>query len=433
MERAQIEVDTSRSKEALATYQEARDQADLYLKASGEQSNFQELRVRIDHQMSRLLETLGQFEKAIELSTTSIDTLTKLIAETPLLHQYQQKLAMSYGQRAMIFTRIRKHKEAEADIRMELKLMDQLVAMNPTYVNKRELARAQGHLGDHYLFQRNHKECEKQYREAARIYAELIPLQPGDTEVRLWLSNMHMSLGNVLLGQMRFKDAIIEYEAAHDGFEKLVELCPDITINRVLLGGACCNLGNSNTNLGHLKEASEWLEQGVKALKKALEQEPSHSLAQTFLRNTLFGSTELALKQGNVTRAVEMVNEACLLPVLEYEKPLIQRMTGGVQDRLLAAAKTEAEAGQWKTLLEHAELLNRSKGVTNRRIKEMLKLCCTAMQAGQSATFTAIATSMVKRLKESKYFEDADYLKEFQTEAVFAPVRNLEAVKAIMK
>ncbi|MFT3882166.1 MAG: hypothetical protein QM703_21255 [Gemmatales bacterium] len=171
----------------------------------------------------------------------------------------------------------------------------------------------------------------------------------------------------------------------------------------------------------------------MKALKKALDQQPSHSLARTFLRNTLFSSTELALAQGNVSKAVEKVNEAWLNPPLEHEKPLIQRMTSGVHDKLLSAAKVEAEAGHWKTVLEYAELLNGSKGVTNRRIKEMLKLCCTAMQAGETKTFTPIATAMVKRLKEAGYYQDDEYLHEFQTEAIFAPVRGLEAVKAIMK
>ncbi|MFT3882165.1 MAG: protein kinase [Gemmatales bacterium] len=238
MEQAQVEVDTGHSNEALNSYRDARHYADLFLKESGVQDDYQELTARIDHQLCRLLETLGQFPKAVELVTGSIEKFNKLIASTPLVHQYQQRLAISYGQRAMIYSRMKKFKEAEADIRMEHKLLEQLMLMNPTYLNKRELARAYGHLGDHYLFQQNHKECEKNYREASRIYAELMPLQPGDTDVRLWYSNMQMSLGNMMLSQARFNDAIKEYEAAHAGFEKLVELCPDITINRVLLGGA---------------------------------------------------------------------------------------------------------------------------------------------------------------------------------------------------
>jgi serine/threonine protein kinase/tetratricopeptide (TPR) repeat protein len=429
---ALLAYETGRCAEAIAIHTKVQALSDERYKLEHHEEEYLKQLAHTNHQLSRVLEKTGQWEEAIRMLTIAIEKTNQLIAKNPLSHLYQQNLAVSYGNRGLIYGTINKITEAEADIRQELKLMEQLVKTNPTFANRRELARSHGHLG-HILFNRKQFTVgEQELFESIKQFNQLLQLQPGEIEVRMLTANTHMTLGSIHFTQRVIEKAIQSHTQAYEEFSTLVKLCPQHTLHRILLGGACCNLGLNHMVSNQLDAADKWLNQADGHLTTALKEEPGDSTAQTFSRNTMFARAGVLYLRGNSREAVALINRVWKMPMREHEVKDLEQFCGEIHDHQLAQARQAVDKNDWTTVHEIVSLLAASERVSVARQLELLKLCNQGLVAKAKPDFAPSAVKLVTLLNQQNHFKNPKQLQIFQTEAGLAQVRQLSDVSAIL-
>lgn len=425
--------ETSRCAEAITIFTQGLAlSAERFKSDHNEEEHWKQI-AHFNHQTSRVLEKTGKWDEAIQKLDSAIKTTNLLIAKNPLSHLYQQNLAVSYGNRGLINITLNRMQEAEADIRQELKLMELLVKVNPTFANRRELARSHGHLGDLYFHRKQSALGESELNLSIQQFNQLLMIQPGEIEIRMLTANSHMTLGSICFNQGNIEKAIRSHTQAHSEFLNLIKWCPQQTLHRTLAGGACCNLGLAYMASNQLDAADDWMKQADNHLTTALRETPGDKTANTFLRNTTFARAGVCLQRKNPREALLLINRVWKMSILPHEAQDLERCSAEVHDQLINKARQAVKERLWPEVHELVLLLSAAEKVTSARQVELLKLCNLGLEMKAKPDFPSAATKLVKNLNQLQFFKNSEALKFFQSDSGLSYICQLPTVVEVLK
>jgi serine/threonine protein kinase len=320
LQRARVETKTNQIKEAESRCDEALLLAqERWTVTSAAELNH--VKAQISYRLALIEAHRRQFPVAVKQINQAIEQAGHCIAHKPLAYSYQLTLAQAYRLRANIHQDMLNTEKAGPDLQKSREMLQSLASLNPTYQCRSENARALAEWGRYSFQMKQLSDAERFQKEAVQHYAELLPIMPGDTELRSFAADNLNALGNtILLDAKRVQEAMKIYTLAEKEYAALVQLTPLNLSYRMMQGGTCDNLGNCLVLLGNYPEAEAKYRTAMELLQPILEVRKDHFTTRDYLRIARKGMGSVCLMTGRFDEAIHWYEQALPLCSREQQK-----------------------------------------------------------------------------------------------------------------
>jgi serine/threonine-protein kinase len=288
----------------------------------------------------------GRTDLAEKAFQKSVPLCQRLVDRYPDEPAYQQDLAWSLYNLSELYQVMHKEELAQQNLERSLAMRKRLTESHPKVPSyEYDLAAAETSLGNLHFRMGRFDQAEKLLLQA-RVHLHHL-VDDSQSKVPDYVNDLagcNSSLGDLYRTIGRLDEAEKPMKEALSLWQQLTREYPDLLLYAVDLGFHYGGIGNLVREKGKQEEALTWYAEGVKRLKRALDQEPQHRDARAYLR-TVYGGRAIALSE--LGRFREAEEDLCQAEGLG--KDLDER------DFHLWRAFVRARAGDHKTAVSEAE------------------------------------------------------------------------------
>ena len=260
-----------------------------------------ELAPTIEHHFkyAYLLQSLNDFEKAINLYEMVLKELRELAKQTP--EAYNPYVAMSLNNLGCLLRVTNDFKQAQAHFEEALEIRRELAKQNPE-VYKPHMATTLNNLGNLLRDTNDLKQAQAHYEEALKLYQDLAKQNPEayKPDVAMTLNN----LGALLYATNGLKQAQDYYEEALETHRELAEQNPEAYKPDV--AATLNNLGSLLYATNDLKQTQDYYEEALEIRRELAKKNPKayNSYVAMTLNNLVILYLELK-KKGDAEKAYQ--------------------------------------------------------------------------------------------------------------------------------
>jgi tetratricopeptide (TPR) repeat protein len=270
---------------------------------------------RAEARLGNVLDLLGDSKDADAAYSHAIAVLKPLAADDPDNADYRRDLAYAYNGRGILWKKLNRFRDAEADLTEAIRLRKALAdASSATVDDRQALAFSRYQLGA--VLARvagRRREQEDAYREAVEAQNGLVAAQRARPELRATLGRFLNNLG-MLLASDRSDDAAKTFREALAIENALVEQSPAFPGSRWQLARAANNLGALLARSPVKTDEPALLYQRARALLESLSAEfPSIPQYRRELSSVYFNLATDELKSGHREAALRDFRKAAEL------------------------------------------------------------------------------------------------------------------------
>jgi tetratricopeptide (TPR) repeat protein len=272
---------------ARTEHETARDLQENLVAAFPAVPQYQQELAKTHHNLAVLLHRGGQRDEARKEFETVRDLQRKLIAAFPAVPEYQQNLARTHHNFGILLAELGERDAARTEYEAARDLRKNLAAEFPTVPNyQRDLAHTHNALG--LLLSRigQRDKARTEYETALDLQQKLAAAFPAVPEYQEQLAGTHNNLGLLLTGLGQRDAARKEFETARDLQQSLAADFPAVPAYQVNLGASYCNFGILVRDEGQPADSLHWFDLAIQTLTPVYEHDRQADTARAFLRNS---------------------------------------------------------------------------------------------------------------------------------------------------
>ena len=308
---AYITSEISGKKEALASYEQARELYRKLVTVQPDVLEHQSALARTHHNMGNLQNALGKRKEALESHQQARDIQSKLAANQPDITQYQSDLAATYNCLAGLLSGSGKPTEALKLYQQARDIQSKLAAAHPNVLEYQNgLAGTHNNLGNLLDDLGKRGEALECYKQACDIQGKLVTAQPNVADYQSALGLMHNNRAILLRALGKPGEALKSYHLAREIEGKLVAAQPNVSQYQ-------SNLGRTHHNLAVLLRSQGKREEALQSYRLAREIRGKLATAQPHvweyhyaLANTHNNMAVLLFDMGKLEEALNSFLEA---------------------------------------------------------------------------------------------------------------------------
>ena len=308
---AYITSEIAGKKEALASYEQARELYGKLVTAQPDVLEHQSALARTHHNMGNLQNALGKRKEALESHQQAHDIQSKLAAIQPNVAAYQSDLAATYNSLAGLRSGSDKPTEALKFYQQARDIQSKLAAAHPNdleYQNK--LAGTHNNLGNLLDDLGKREEALECYKQACDMQSKLVTAQPNVADYQSGLGLMHNNMAILLRALGKPSEALKSYHLALEIDRRLAMAQPNVSKYQEGLARTHNNLAVLLRSQGKREEALQSYQLAREIRVKLVKDQPHVWEYQYALTNTQNNLGSLFLDMGKLEEALNSFLEA---------------------------------------------------------------------------------------------------------------------------
>jgi serine/threonine-protein kinase len=249
--------------------------------------------------------------EATEAYTRSLGLFQALVKAQPDLPAFQQDLATTHNNLALLLSAQGKSVEALKHYQQARDLFQQLVKAHPEVAQyQQEVASTHHNLGILLLAQGKSEEALKHYQQARDLQQHLVNAHPHQHSYQSHLAGTLNDLASLLAARGRGEEALGHHQHARDLFLQLVKAHPELPEYQSALARTQHNLAALLSSQGKREEALKHYEQANDLLQRLVKAHPDLPAYQHELAGTHNNMALLLSAQGKGEEALKHYQQA---------------------------------------------------------------------------------------------------------------------------
>jgi tetratricopeptide (TPR) repeat protein len=233
----------------------------------------------IQHLLGRRKEAAANFKQALAL----LEGLPAELREQP---DEQVRLVQCHSHLANLARQAGRPDEARDHLRQALRICQRMVAAHPGDAAwQNHLARVHHNFGEMYQLTNRPAEAVAPYQRAIALRTALVRDHPRAELYRARLAGTYQNLGLIQVAAGRHAAAAATYARAEQLLAPLARAHPEVTEYALPLASICINWGQLLNGSGRSSDALTRLQQGIDLAEAVLRTEPRHTGARYFALN----------------------------------------------------------------------------------------------------------------------------------------------------
>jgi tetratricopeptide (TPR) repeat protein len=295
-----------------------------------------------------MVQVLGGYEAAEEVSRQTETLLLRLVADFPAAEDYRSMLAGLYNNRGGRLYRQRRLREAEGPFRQAVPLYEKLLADSPDVPGyRRDQANCLMQLGITLVRTGRSSEAEPFLRQSQALLGRLTADFPTALDYQRLLCLTHHQLGLMLRATGRLREAEAAFGLDVEAWRKLEKQYPGAPLHRLNLANGLLRLGDVLCSRGRLDDALKTVSGACDLYRQHVRDLPKEPEYRQQLAAAYHSLGTVRCRRQDYPEAEEAFRQA--LPILERlaaEDPAVPSYRRDLANTRAYLAKTLLAHGQ---------------------------------------------------------------------------------------